>query len=353
MKRTARSTNVSLRPDKLKLVLQITLLVACCVPAGATEWILPDPPARPYWGVSGGIVFTVWPGSIYYGDRDGLGGPRGLIRVGYESAGAAYMVNYIAVEPTVTGQRHYSELEMSQLDQLRGKRFWAVHPLLGPDVEPRESDFRPESTRLYRHPDGHEVLEVGIGVERFSNGAHPFLLARIDSRRPEELCLQVFAATGSADMRECVLTATMGNYIRARRLWLAGEVVESSQLYPGFSGNGFAYPTEYPRAKLLQQDGCRWAAITPDEADPQSVWPMRRGGWHFNGPPVTQYWRAPDDHPGEDLRVRVNGRATYYAIGVPVPGGVAYENFEMIRPFHPGQEFIFGITSKTPQQLGW
>ncbi|MBE7560455.1 hypothetical protein HS125_16545 [bacterium] len=334
-------------------MLPLALFAASSVPAPAVKWILPDPPARQYWGVAGGTVFTVWPGSLYHRDRRGLGGPRGLVRVGYEEDGDVFMVNYLAVEPVVEGPRGYSELEVSQLDQVRGKRFWPVHPLLGPDVEPREPEFRPEFTRLFRHPEGHEVLEVGIGVEPFRNGARPFLVLAIDSRRPEELVVRELAASDSAHIRQCIITATMGNYIRARRLWLAGEVVESSKLYPNFSGNGFAPPTVFTRDRLLLKDGFRWVAITPDEADPAGVWPMPGGGWHYAGAPVTQYWRARDDHPEEDLLANVNGRATYWAVHVPIPGGIAFENFELIRPFHTGQEFIFGITRKTPQELGW
>lgn len=339
----------------LRRRLGIALSALCLVGAAARadagpEWILPETPDRLYWGSKGGLLFTVWPGSLHQ-SRRGLGGPRGLIRVGYEKDGRHVMVNFIAVEPVVTGPRGYSELERSQLDQVQGKRFWPVHPLLGPNVEPDEPTFRHEHTRIHRHPDGHEVLEVGVGVEPFQNGARPFLILRIDGRRLHELALEVHAASGSAEMRQCVLTATMGNYIRARRLWLAGEVVESSRLYGDYTGNGFAAPTTYRREDLLLRDGYRWAAITTDEADPASVRPMPGGGWQYQGEPVTQYWRAADDLPDEPLWARVNARYAYWASTTPIPGGVSYENFELIRPFRPGQIFIFGITHETPEEL--
>ena len=36
----------------------------------------------------------------------------------------------------------------------------------------------------------------------------------------------------------------------------------------------------------------------------------------------------------------------------PIPGGVAFENFEMRERFRPGQRFVFGITRRTPGELG-
>ena len=39
--------------------------------------------------------------------------------------------------------------------------------------------------------------------------------------------------------------------------------------------------------------------------------------------------------------VLVNGRWAYWASKSPMPGGVAYENFEVLEPFRDGQEFIY------------
>ena len=36
----------------------------------------------------------------------------------------------------------------------------------------------------------------------------------------------------------------------------------------------------------------------------------------------------------------------------PITGGVAFENFELRERFYDGQNFIFGITSRTPQEIG-
>jgi hypothetical protein len=36
-----------------------------------------------------------------------------------------------------------------------------------------------------------------------------------------------------------------------------------------------------------------------------------------------------------------------------VPGGRAFENFEYAEPWKNGQEFCFGVTLRTPEQMGW
>jgi hypothetical protein len=49
--------------------------------------------------------------------------------------------------------------------------------------------------------------------------------------------------------------------------------------------------------------------------------------------------------------VRVNGRRVYWASHDVVPGGIAYENFDVRQRYVPGQTFIFGITDKSPWQF--
>jgi hypothetical protein len=65
-----------------------------------------------------------------------------------------------------------------------------------------------------------------------------------------------------------------------------------------------------------------------------------------------EYWAKPPGTSQDDLQVAVNGRYTYWMSRHPIPGGVAFENFEMRERFHPGQRFVFGITRRTPGELG-
>ena len=46
-----------------------------------------------------------------------------------------------------------------------------------------------------------------------------------------------------------------------------------------------------------------------------------------------------------------SGRYTYWASKSPIPGGIAYENFELTEPFQSGQSYIFGITPLSPEEL--
>ena len=103
---------------------------------------------------------------------------------------------------------------------------------------------------------------------------------------------------------------------------------------------------------MLVREGRAWVAATPDEPDPERAryGPDVAPHWHYQGAVATQYWQT-RACPG--LVVRVNGRQTYWASKAPIPGGVAYENFELEAPFEPGQEFCFGVTPDSPSKLGF
>jgi hypothetical protein len=96
-------------------------------------------------------------------------------------------------------------------------------------------------------------------------------------------------------------------------------------------------------------------AITSNEAEPSKVFPFPNSRlWHYGGCPVTQYWKKPGgDLRGNLLQAVVNARYTYWMSSQPIPGGIAFENFELWEPFHDRQQFIFGLTRKAPPELGF
>jgi hypothetical protein len=303
--------------------------------------------ARPLWGLKDGMQVGIWPTSIEGGAGDG--GPRGLLRIGYpiRDAGRAQgLVNFIAVEPIVGGRRGFSELERAARDGKPGRIFWsgaANHTWEGMNAG-----------RLGKAGNA-EKLTVTIYMEKFDNGAQPVLELMIRSDRPEEVRLTTRAAPDSAPMDYCILTATMGNYERLRRLWLRDRIVEAKQIWPGFSGDEFTRDAFFALDLLPRTpEGDVLVCATTDEkdpgsipADPQAPWWRWRGSF-----PVTQYWRKPKGTWKPDLRLRVNGRRLYWACHVPIPGGIAYENFELMERFYEGQTFVFGVTRKTPAELG-
>ena len=202
--------------------------------------------------------------------------------------------------------------------------------------------------------DGVETLTVWLAVGPFRNAAKPLIQVVLRADRPAEVGFRVHSAAGGARMDSCVLTATMGNYARLRRLWLRGGVVEAGRLWPRFDPDplGFAPWRAWGRERLLTLDGNLIAAAESDEADPASATydPAVPSHWRYTGRPATQYW-ATADAPG--AVVRVNGRTTYWGNGGPIPGGVAFENFELEVPFAEGQEFRFGATARGPAALGF
>ena len=95
-------------------------------------------------------------------------------------------------------------------------------------------------------------------------------------------------------------------------------------------------------------------ALTNDEDDPASVHPFPNSEhWHYAGCKVTQYWAKKASSSRDDLQVVVNGRYTYWRSSRPIPGGIAFENFELRERFQDGQTCIFGITWQTPRELGF
>lgn len=316
-----------------------------------SQWIRPGKPGDPLiWGRKDGVVFGL-------PSAGGLQGPRGLIRVGVISAktGKPELLNYIAIEPVVLGpgsrfsRMAFSELEPSRMDPgLRGKRLW-----VDPGASASSDSFQGDLRILPNRSGPIERLSVKIDVERFTaNSAHVYLIASMDSDHPDELRLAVYQYDDSPALEELTVTATMGNYERLRQLWLSKRVVNSHELYGAYTGDAFIEHENYPLDEMLRtSDGDTIALCTSDESSPSDVPVIGAEHWRYRLPKLTQYWRIPAHDIEPDLRVRVNGRRVYWASHDPVPGGAAFENFEVRQRYRAGQVFIFGVTGKAPWQF--
>ena len=316
-------------------------------PSPAHEWVRGNLNShQPVWGLRGGLVFGIQPS----GTSKKAGGPRGLIGIGYPVLDHEEhdLINFIAVEPVVQGRKGFSELESSRLDGVPGKRIWASAKL--GEVQ---SEMSVEPGKLTQPMAGVEQLEVVLHVERFDNGAHVSLVVRQRSDAPDEIQITVHQEPDSAPMEYCILTATMGNKARARLLWLKDEVLTSQRLYPEYREPGFAPHSIFPLKRLRRTaDGGVLVAITTDEQNPAAVFPFPgTRHWYYGGAKVTQYWRKPAKTFGDELCAAVNARYTYWQSRQPIPGGIAFENFELREPFADGKCFIFGITRRTPAEL--
>ncbi|WP_197529347.1 hypothetical protein [Botrimarina mediterranea] len=329
----------------------VVALVSSPVAAGessATDdaiWVRPSGGAEetPVWGHRDGLRVGIAP----------LPGPRGLLRVyaPYLGDRDRHVINYIAIEPVPQGQeaRGLSELEFSELDQQRGKRFWSVNDPV--DATPRD-DAAP-ATGVVNQVDGVSHLQVFIQVERFLNGAHVYARLTFREDQPHAVGVALFAHEDSRPLSKCIATATMGNYARVRELHLAERVVEAGGLWPDYRGDGFTPHARFPLQELKRTaNGAALASVTPDEASPQDapLAPGTRGHWRYQGLRARQSWRVAD--PAAELEVLVNGRFAYWASQAPIPGGIAFENFEMVSPFRQGEEFCFSVDplDETPTQ---
>lgn len=314
-------------------------------------WLRPDDsgPATPTIGFKDGIRIGLWPAAD---------GPRGIIRVYapyvFPAGKERPLINYIAIEPIVNGHRSLSELEHSELDGRRGKRLWfseeiedSPQPKLPWEcVKGRTGTIKVGERKI-------RTLSIVINVEKLDNQAQPIVVASFREDRPDEVTFKCYSAKGGAAMESSVLSSTMGNYSRCRLLWLKDEVIDSRKVWPGYDGNDFVGTPDQPMEKILKsKDGALTVAITPSENDLPAAQTDRRW-WYFDGRVATQYWRKYPDTVRWPVKVRVNGRATYYGSHGPLPGGIAYENFEIIEKYEPGVESVFGVTLQTPAQMGW
>ena len=326
-------------------LLLLSLFLAQALSALPADWLRAGINTNQLvWGIRGRLLWALPPAGFRPDE------PRGLIRLGYPVLpdGGYDLINFIAIEPVVRGRRGFSELEKSKLDMAPGKRIWAEE-LNGPTMG---TNLIPGTVRMAREV---EELDVPLRVEPFDNGAHVRLLMHQRSDRPDEIRISVFQEADSAPLQFCILTATMGNMARTRQLWLKDRVLSSHQLYSDYTGTGFAPHRVFSLAKLYRTaERDVLVAITSDENDLASVQPFPGSSlWQYRGHKVTQYWRIPATSLGDDAQAVVNARFTYWGSERRIPGGVAFENFEVRESFHDGQDFAFGITRETPQALGF
>lgn len=332
-------TTISSFKKCLSLALALLIALILSLPTQAAQWILPrhqDDQLR--WGIDHGLQFGIYPGSL---SGNGTGGPRGLLRIWYPALpdGKYCLVNFIAIEPEVRGRgRAFSELEYSDLDHIKGKRISA-----------------PESAILETLASGAVELKVTFRIERFKNGAHVYCVVKQRSDRPDEIKFRLHTEDDSAPLTHFTLTATWGNITRSRLIWLKDGIVSSLVSYGNYRGNGFAPDLKFPGKDLTRTpNGCLAVAMTTNESNPAAVHPITSSHrFYYGGCPITQYWMKPNKSPQRDLSVRVNGRYVYWKSHQPVPGGVAFENFEMREPYYEGEELIFGVTPRTPKELGF
>lgn len=299
-------------------------------------WIRPSTefPAEPRWGFADGIQVGIVP----------PGGPRGLLRIyaPYLDHPRERLINFIAIEPIPAGQdkRGYSELEPSDLDSVRGKRFWSAPEVDATEIGQGDHPVAGVLTTV----DGVERLSVVIISERFDNGADVAVRVTFRADRPHEFGIAAYRRAGSVPLQACVLTATMGNFARLRLLDLADRTVTPAGAWTDFSGNGFAPHAKFGLDQLTRNDaGDAVVSARPDEVDHQAATYADDTAehWKYHGRRAVQAWRAPD--PDSELVACVNGRFTYWASESPIPGGISYENFELIEPFRQGREFFFSV----------
>lgn len=305
--------------------------------SSSADWIRPDggPDGEPRWGLPGALQVGLPP----------TPGPRGLLRIftPYLDHPHERLINFVAIEPIPDGAsaRGFSELEPSTLDPGQpGKRLWSADSLEGAAAP---GDSSAPAPGVIEEVDGTSRLTLWVGFERFDNGAEVAVRVRLRADRPHEVELAGFAREKSVPLAHLVLTATMGNWARLRELHLAGRVVHPRELWPGFTRTDFTEHARFPLSLLARDGDAVVVTATGDEGDPLSVTYAddTHAHWRFEGRRAAQGWRVDDPHPA--LVAQVNGRWAYWASTSPIPGGVTYENVEIVEPFRQGAALRFFV----------
>lgn len=300
------------------------------------RWVRPDETrSEPRWGHADGMQIGIHP----------LPGPRGLLRVyaPYLDHPPRRVVNFIAIEPITEDppRRGYSELEPSSLDPgTQGKRFWTSD---APETITDPGQPSVPARGVVETVNGVETLTVWVGVERFDDGADVHVRLRFRADRPREVELSGFANAGSAPLRSLVFSATMGNWARLRTLELAERIATPRELWPGYSGTGFTEHAHFGLHEIRREGAAAVISAIGDEEDPWSATYAvdTADHWRFEGMRARQTWRV--DDPSPDLEALVNARWSYWASTSAIPGGPAFENFEIVEPFRQGATFRFVI----------
>lgn len=338
---------VAIVPILLALVF-LGAPIGCAVPkppatpaprAAETAWMMPESPDDPpMWGIRGGIVVGLHPARIGLLGEDG--GPRGLVRLGYESGGL-HFVNFLVLTPLRGTLRNLrgrsSELVESSLDGGSGLVFTPYPEDADRGRDPAEPPPVNEVARL-RTTGGAEELSFALRTEPYPDGETAFLVFRISENRPFEVEIQSFVIEGGDKLSAFVLSTTWGNVTRLRESYLNQGIVNARRLYSADYGDGFAPPTFW-KAPFLPRNraGDLLFVLGPDEARPWETQPYpheRR---------LLQYFRKARGTWSPELRAVVNGRTRYWKSRKEVPGGTAFENMALMEPFAQGQTVVWGF----------
>jgi hypothetical protein len=334
----------------------LALATGCATPPGSYDLVPTPSPvvtgqffspqtddAPPIWGIRGGIAVGIFPAVVGFG-RAERGGPRGLLRFGYEEDGRVYFINFAALTPVTIEDVHgKSELDRSPNDGRPGIIIEAYPYAFHGEVEAWVDRAPPGLSQVGKvvHTSGGDQLIWVLRYEEFGGGARVYVVVTIDRERPREAAFSFFTEPGSAELKGCVLSPTFGNLTRLRELELVDGTVSVEDLWPGFSGRGFARPRFFKRSELPRDElgGLRLTA-----------WPDEREPWKQGGYPhparLAQYLRLPAGEDDATVRGMVNARRYFWKTTTSVPGGPAFENIALVQRFREGQRLIYGFAPR-------
>jgi len=303
----------------------------------------------PVWGLRGGIVLGIPPARIGLG-RPNKGGPRGLLRVGFNDGGL-FFINFLSINPmTTAGRTAGSELDRSPTDTRPGILTYAYPLAFHTHYDRWRERKAPDWTKVdsvITDEDGVREMSLVIRYETFPNKAKPYFVITFREDRPTEAFFEFFTEPDGEPLTRNVLSSTFGNLTRQRDLYLRQQVVNARELWPHYRARGFAPIKTFPLSHLRRnRRGDVVFAATPDEEKP---WREEVGYPHHRV--LTQYFRKPREDIDDSLKGLVNGRYMYWQTNIPVFGGISFENVALVEDYREGAVQVFGYHEGNPEAL--
>lgn len=125
--------------------------------------------------------------------------------------------------------------------------------------------------------------------------------------------------------------------------------VAADALYFAYTGDDFVEHENYPLDEMLRtRDGGAIVLCTSDEVDPSNAPVTGKQFGTTASPSNSALAGCSPLHRARSSGSRECEARVYWASHDPLPGGIAFENFEVRQRYVAAQQFIFRITSKEP-----
>jgi hypothetical protein len=222
------------------------------------------------------------------------------------------------------------------------------------------SDSKQLSKKVWEPAEGvlsedGKTLRLFVHPEPFSNRARPVIEIRFDAPHANRIGFRVHTASESTGMTECVLSAMSGSFADLRQLHFAdGHVKTTKQMFESWPDESKLTDKERSpwqtfsgeQFPLVDDGTLRQIRLTSDVSDYSTL--KYAGavstGWQYKALPSEQSWLCAAETP---FTVALRARKSFRNGNGPIPGGPAFEDFELRTRLQPNQWIWYEVLPKT------